>query len=68
MTEYKILVIDDEEDICLLLSRYLSKKGYQVDTAKNGKEGIEKLSSELHHLVICDFRLPDIDGVEVLKK
>lgn len=64
----KILIIDDEQDICLLLDRFLTKKGFQVFTALNGKTGIELLKKEKIDLVLCDFRLPKYTGIEILQQ
>lgn len=62
----KILVVDDEEDICMLLKRFLTKKGFQVETAQTGKGGLE-MAEKLHpDLVMTDFRLGDITGSELL--
>lgn len=63
----RILVIDDDIDICNLLSRFLSKKGHEVDTAMSGKSGIAKLNEEQFDLVFCDFKLRDMDGRDVLE-
>ncbi|MES2628661.1 MAG: sigma-54 dependent transcriptional regulator [Bacteroidota bacterium] len=63
----KVLCVDDDTDICLLLSRFLGKNGYAVDTAFNGTTALEKLKNEPYDLVICDFRLPDKDGLEMIK-
>ncbi len=63
----KVLCVDDDTDICLLLSRFLSKNGYSVETAFNGASALEKLKAESFDLVICDFRLPDKDGLEMIK-
>lgn len=64
----KILIIDDETDICLLLDRFLSKNGYEVTTASNALDGLAELKKTAFDLVISDFRLPDMDGLEFLKK
>lgn len=61
-----ILVIDDDVDICLLLERFFKRKGFSVSTVYNGKEGFKLLDNQHFDLVLTDFRLPDIDGVEVL--
>lgn len=63
----KVLCVDDDTDICLLLSRFLGKNGYSVDTAFNGTSALEKLKADEFDLVICDFRLPDKDGLEMIK-
>ncbi len=65
---HKILVIDDEVDICLLLDRFLTKKGYSVDTVVRAEEGLAALRKKSYDLVISDFRLPDGNGLELLKE
>lgn len=64
----KILVIDDDVDMCLLLKRFLTKNGYEVTLAHNGKKALEELEHLEPNLVLCDFRLEDIDGKELLIK
>lgn len=63
----KILIIDDEVDICQLLSKFLDKKGYACDFSSTAKKGIERLKKDDFQLVLLDFRLPDMDGTEALK-
>ncbi|MEQ9298631.1 MAG: sigma-54 dependent transcriptional regulator [Cyclobacteriaceae bacterium] len=63
-----LLIIDDDKDICLLLKKYFTKKGFSVDTAETGEEGIELLKKKNADLVICDFKLPDYNGLEILQK
>ena len=63
----KILIIDDDMDICHLLKRLLSKNGYEVATAHNGVNGIAALSiGNPPDLVMTDFRLGDMEGIEIL--
>lgn len=64
----KILIIDDDPDICLLLKKYLSKKGYETAIAESGKEGEKWLKKNNADLVLCDFKLPDYTGLEMLQK
>lgn len=64
----RILVVDDEIDICLLLDRFLTRHGYDVTTAADGKSGLSLLEQKGFDLVITDFRLPDTDGLSFLKK
>lgn len=64
----KILIVDDNNDICLLLERYLSKQGYKTASALRGDEGLALLRKDTYELVICDFKLPDIDGLEMLRR
>lgn len=62
-----VLVIDDDVDMCSLLSRFLSKNGYTVDTAHSSSKGIEKFKAGNFDIVICDFRLGEKkDGKDVL--
>jgi two-component system response regulator HydG len=63
-----VLIIDDDKDICLVLSRFLSKNNYEVDVANNGEEGLKQLRSKEYTLVLCDYRLPDMTGVDALRK
>ncbi len=64
----KILVIDDDIDICNLLNRFLTKKGYEVETAMSGKGGLEKIGAIPFDLVLCDFKLRDMEGRDILTK
>lgn len=64
----KILVIDDDLDICQLLRRYLNKNGYSVVIAGTGKDGLDLLEKEQPDLVMTDFRLGDMDGIEILTR
>ncbi|WP_462254552.1 sigma-54-dependent transcriptional regulator [Ferruginibacter sp.] len=63
----RILIIDDDADMCTLLSRFLSKNGYEVDTAHSGNKGIEKFMASFFDIVLCDYRLGDKkDGKDIL--
>lgn len=63
----KILIIDDDLDLCTLLSRFLSKNGFETEMAHSGNKGIAKFSAGRYDLVICDYRLGDMDGINVLR-
>lgn len=63
----KILIIDDEVNVGILLSKFLTRNGFEVSTATSGTSGLECLSREPFDLVLCDFRLEDTDGREILK-
>ncbi len=64
----KILVIDDDGVTRLLLKRNLQMQGYHVTLAKNGAEGLH-LAAELHpDLIVCDWMMPLVDGVEVCRR
>ncbi len=62
---YKILVVDDEEDIVEFVSYNLKKEGFRVNTARNGKEAIDKASVFQPHLILLDIMMPEMDGIEV---
>ncbi len=64
----KILVIDDDKDLCFLLNQFLSRKGYKVTVMYSGEEAIEYLENTKPDLILCDLRLEDIDGITLLGK
>lgn len=64
----RILIIDDDFELCSLLSRFLTRNDYEVEEANSGQKGIEKFKSGKYDIVICDYRLGDKDGIEVLKE
>lgn len=64
----KILVIDDEKNIRLMLDKCLSSEGYQVELAGDGISGIEKFNTGNYDAVLLDMKMPGLNGLEVLKK
>ncbi len=66
-TKIKILIIDDDVDMCFLLDRFLTKHDYEVKTMHKGATALEYLAHNTTDLCICDFRLGDMDGIELLK-
>lgn len=66
----KILIIEDEAAIRNVLRNILSdeNKDFSIDEAENGKQGLDKLASGEHDLVLCDIKMPGMDGIEVLEK
>jgi len=64
----KILIIDDEVNVALLLSKFLTRNGFDVSTAASGNSGLEYLQNSEFDLVLCDYRLEDTDGREILRK
>ena len=65
---YRLLVVDDEEDVRLLISRILSEKGYDVTEARNGEDALEKLRERPVDLMVLDLMMPEVDGWEVLRR
>lgn len=66
--KFKILLVDDEQDIVEFLSYNLKKEGYEVVTASNGKDAIEIAKRELPHLIVLDVMMPDMDGIETCRE
>jgi len=64
----RILIIDDDFELCNLLNRFLTRNDYEVEEANSGQAGIEKFKNGKYDIVICDYRLGDKDGIEVLKE
>ncbi len=63
-----ILIIDDEKAIRKTLSEILSYEGYKIDEAGDGEEGLKKFSEKTYDVVLCDIKMPKIDGMEFLAK
>lgn len=63
----RILVIDDDCELCDLLQEYLEPEGFEVQTIHDGKKGLEKALSETFDLVVLDIMLPGLNGFEVLR-
>ena len=62
------MIIDDDQDMCLLLKRFLTRHGYEVLEAHSGKKALDLLDTVEPNLVMCDFRLDDMDGKQLLVK
>ncbi len=63
-----ILVIDDDRPIRSTLSEILEFEKFKVSTAEDGKEGLEKIKANSYDLVLCDIKMPKMDGIEVLEQ
>jgi DNA-binding NtrC family response regulator len=63
-----ILIVDDEKDLCTILSDSLSRDRYRVVTAFNGKMGLQLVKKEKPDLILLDIKMPGMDGIEVLRK
>ena len=68
MANEKILVVDDDTNICELLRLYLTKEGYQVTTANDGEEGLDKFNLVKPDMVLLDVMMPKMDGLEVCRR
>jgi two-component system, NtrC family, response regulator HydG len=63
----RIMIIDNDKHIGDLLENYLGRHGYETDLAFNGESAMKMLAKEHFDVVLCEFRLPDTDGMEILK-
>jgi len=68
MAKNKVLVIDDDKNICELLRLYLEKEGFDVCLAFDGKEGVDKFKSENPDLILLDVMMPNMDGWQVCRE
>lgn len=64
----RVLVVDDEEPIRILIQRLLSKHGFSVETASDGAVAIDKIAHEYFDAVVLDLMMPRIDGYTVLRQ
>ncbi len=64
----RFLVVDDEKEVCNFFSYLLKNKGYEVETAVTGKKAFDKLDSFQFNVALVDLKLPDSDGLTILKK
>jgi DNA-binding response OmpR family regulator len=64
----KILIVEDDVIFCKLLTKFLSKNGFEVMDAQNGKDAFELMELNVFKLAVLDYRLPDMTGIEILIK
>jgi two-component system response regulator CpxR len=64
----RILVIDDDAELCALVARFLGSEGFAVDRAADGREGIGRALSESYALIMLDVMMPDLSGFDVLRR
>lgn len=62
----RILIIDDEPSILIMIKKMLEREGHQVDTAENGREGTELFEINKHDLIITDIIMPQKEGLEII--
>src|SRR4249919_242896 len=67
-SELRVLVVDDDIELCQLLSEYLSTEGYAVEAVHTGRSGVERALEGDHAIVVLDVMLPDLKGFEVLRR
>ncbi|WP_284140147.1 MULTISPECIES: response regulator [unclassified Virgibacillus] len=66
--DQRILIVDDEIGIRLLLEEILTNEGYAIETANTGQEALDKLMQQTFDLLLIDYKLPILDGIEVLEQ
>jgi DNA-binding response OmpR family regulator len=64
----KVLIIDDNEDITGLLSKFLKAKGYENIVSNDPKEGLERIKSEKYDVVLLDMAMPELSGFNIIQK
>jgi two-component system response regulator AtoC len=67
MTKKRILIVEDEANMRHMLEVLLGKSGYEVKTAADGKEGMDAIEREQFHFILCDIKMPRMDGMTFLK-
>jgi len=67
-TSGRILVIDDDAELCKLVARFLSAEGFSVETVRTSTQGVERARSGEHELIVLDVMLPGMNGFEILRR
>jgi DNA-binding NtrC family response regulator len=62
----RILVVDDDENIRIVFIMNLENRGYEVDSAANGQEALDKVSRRFYNIALIDIKLPDMEGTDLL--
>lgn len=68
MDNKRILIVDDEVDFLTLIKKRIESWGYRVITASTGDEAVEALDNSHPHVIILDYMMPNINGIELLRK
>ena len=66
--QIRVLVVDDEPEMCHLIEQVLKQKGYQVDISFSGIDALQMLKRFNYHLLLTDLEMPEVDGLELIKK
>jgi two-component system, OmpR family, alkaline phosphatase synthesis response regulator PhoP len=61
----KILIVDDEPHVTLLLRQFLERTGFSVDTAANGEQALDRIAEQIPDVLITDAQMPKMDGIEL---
>lgn len=68
VSKRRVLVVDDDVELCQLLSQYLAEEGFAVESVQSGLKGVERALSGEHSIVVLDVMLPEMKGFEVLRR
>jgi len=66
--KYKILIVDEEEEVLCTLKKNVEQQGYEVDTTRSSTIAFEKIKNEKYHIVLIDIEMPELDGLELLRE
>ncbi len=66
--QIRVLVVDDEPEICHLIEQILKQEGYQVDVRFSGIKALQMIKRYNYHLLLTDLEMPEVDGLELIKK
>ncbi len=66
--QHHVLVVDDEENMRHMLSTFLSQNAYRANAVRNGAEALEELRKDQYDIVLCDIRMPEMDGMTFLNR
>lgn len=64
----RVLIVDDEPEVCELLHEHLTDAGYEIATAANGREGLQIMSAFRPEIVFTDIYMPEMDGIELITR
>ena len=64
----RLLVVDDDRELCQLVTRFLTREGFEITWASSGEAGVERALSEVFSLIMLDVMMPDADGFDVLRR
>ena len=65
---FRILIVDDNEDIRSIAKEYLNSSGNSVDGAPDGREALEKCKTEVYDLIITDLNMPELSGMDLIQE